>query len=101
MSEEIVFFNPGDAVANDFDFAAARRSAQIYKAEHVVDEGLVVAKDKDGKYPFFTKLPERLIQRLKVTIKQLASIRFWLIYDENGVVPYCLGAHCRWLNWRS
>ncbi|MBM6439724.1 hypothetical protein JNW93_03290 [Lacticaseibacillus rhamnosus] len=53
MSEEIVFFNPGDAVANDFDFAAARRSAQIYKAQHVVDEGLVVAKDKDGKYSVF------------------------------------------------
>ena len=53
MSEEIVFFNPGDAVANDFDFAAARRSAQIYKAEHVVDEGLVVAKDKDGKYSVY------------------------------------------------
>ena len=30
-----------------------RRSAQIYKAEHVVDEGLVVAKDKDGKYSVF------------------------------------------------
>lgn len=49
MSEEIVAANPGDAVANDADAAAARRVAQIYKAQHVVDEGLEFAKDKDGK----------------------------------------------------
>lgn len=51
--DETVFFNPGDAIANDFDFQAARRSAEIYKAEHVADEGLVVAKDADGGFAVF------------------------------------------------
>lgn len=52
MSEN-VFFNPGDAIANDFDFQAARRSAQIFKADHAVNEGLVVAKDDSGKFAVF------------------------------------------------
>ncbi|MCI1987000.1 MAG: hypothetical protein LKJ69_11655 [Lactobacillus sp.] len=51
--DEIVFFNPGDAIANDFDYQAARRSAEIYKAAHVADEGLVVAKDEDGGFSVF------------------------------------------------
>ena len=51
--DEAVFFNPGDAIANDYDYAAARRSAQIYKDAHVADEGLVVAQDADGKFSVF------------------------------------------------
>ena len=51
--DEAVFFNPGDAIANDYDYAAARRSAQIYKAAHVADQGLVVAQDQDGKFAVF------------------------------------------------
>lgn len=51
--DEYVFFNPGDAIANDYDYAAARRSAQIYKAEHVADRGLVVAKDAQGQFSVF------------------------------------------------
>lgn len=51
--DEFVFFNPGDAIANDYDYAAARRSAQIYKAAHVEDRGLVVAKDAQGRFAVF------------------------------------------------
>lgn len=51
--DEYVFFNPGDAIANDYDYAAARRSAQIYKAEHVADRGLVVAQDAQGQFSVF------------------------------------------------
>jgi len=52
MSESI-FFNQGDALSQDFDFSAARRSAQIYKAQHEVQGGLVVAKQDDGKFSVF------------------------------------------------
>lgn len=51
--DEIIFFNPGDAVANNFDYQEARRSAEIYKVDHAVDEGLVVAKGADGKFAVF------------------------------------------------
>jgi len=51
--DEIIFFNPGDAIANDYDYQAARRSAEIYKVDHAVDEGLVVARDGDGKFAVF------------------------------------------------
>ncbi|WDF82569.1 hypothetical protein PQ472_11850 [Lacticaseibacillus pabuli] len=52
MSESI-FFNQGDALAQDFDFSAARRSAQIYKTQHEIQGGLVVAKNDDGKFSVF------------------------------------------------
>jgi hypothetical protein len=52
MSESI-FFNQGDAIATDFDHAAARRSAQIFKLNHETPGGLVVAKDVDGKFAVF------------------------------------------------
>ncbi|WP_262315881.1 hypothetical protein [Lacticaseibacillus parakribbianus] len=51
--DEIIYFNPGDAVAQDHDFAAARRSAEIFKAKSVKDLGLVVGKDDDGKFAVF------------------------------------------------
>lgn len=50
---EIVFFNPGDAVAKAFDFAAARRSAQITMPQHVVAVRLVVAMHMHGCYSVF------------------------------------------------
>ena len=31
--DEMVFFNPGDAIANSKDFGEAVRGAQIYKAK--------------------------------------------------------------------
>lgn len=52
MSESI-FFNQGDALARDFDYSAARRSAQIYKARNEIQGGLVVAKDDSGKFSVF------------------------------------------------
>lgn len=51
--DEIVFFNPGDAIANDFDYQAARRSAEIFKTGHATDEGLVVAQDAEGHFDVF------------------------------------------------
>lgn len=53
MAEETVFFNPGDAIAKDFDFQSARKSAEIFKVNHEVDQGLIVAKDDDGKFAVF------------------------------------------------
>ncbi|WP_155287356.1 hypothetical protein [Lacticaseibacillus zhaodongensis] len=52
MSESI-FFNQGDALAQDFDYSVARRSAQIYKARNAIEGGLVVAKDASGKFSVF------------------------------------------------
>lgn len=52
MSESI-FFNQGDAIASDYDHAAARRSAQIFKLNHETKGGLVVAKNADGKFAVF------------------------------------------------
>lgn len=51
--DEAVFFNPGDAIANDYDYAAARRSAQIFKAQDVADKGLVIVQDQSGKFSVF------------------------------------------------
>lgn len=51
--DEIVFFNPGDAIATNYDFAAARRSAEIFKVDHTADKGLVVAKDDSGQFAVF------------------------------------------------
>lgn len=48
-----IFFNQGDALAQEFDYSAARRSAQIYKSEHEIQGGLVVAQDELGRYAVF------------------------------------------------
>lgn len=50
---EAIFFNQGDALAQEFDYSAARRSAQIYKAQHQIQGGLVVAQDGEGSYSVF------------------------------------------------
>ncbi|WP_125582448.1 hypothetical protein [Lacticaseibacillus suibinensis] len=51
--DETIFFNPGDAIATEYDFAAARRSAEIFKVAHASDKGLVVAKDDHGQFAVF------------------------------------------------
>lgn len=51
--EETVFFNPGDAIASDYDFQAARRSAEIFKVDHASTKGLIVAKDGKGRFDVF------------------------------------------------
>ncbi|KRM71750.1 hypothetical protein [Lacticaseibacillus brantae] len=51
--DEIIFFNPGDALASNYDYQEARRSAEIYKVDHAVDEGLVVARDANGQFAVF------------------------------------------------
>lgn len=47
--DEIVFFNPGDAIANSRDFGEAMRSAQIYKAKDSLQSPLVIVKPTDDK----------------------------------------------------
>ncbi|MCD2256155.1 hypothetical protein FHQ08_05415 [Lactobacillus sp. CC-MHH1034] len=42
--EEIVFFNPGDAIANSHDFGEALRSAEIYKTRNALQSPLVIVK---------------------------------------------------------
>ncbi|MFC6323960.1 hypothetical protein [Companilactobacillus baiquanensis] len=56
--DEMVFFNPGDAIANSRDFGEAVRGAQIYKAKDPYESSLVVAEDvADNKkfYVYFAK----------------------------------------------
>ena len=43
--DEMVFFNPGDAIANSKDFGEAVRGAQIYKAKDPYASSLIVAED--------------------------------------------------------
>ncbi|GAF39180.1 hypothetical protein FC83_GL002703 [Agrilactobacillus composti DSM 18527 = JCM 14202] len=40
--DEIVFFNPGDAIANSHDFNEALRSAEIYKTKDPLQSPLVI-----------------------------------------------------------
>ena len=48
MSEN-VFFNPGQAIASDFDFNKAYVAAQIY--HHKAQKPVLVVQEKDGQ-PF-------------------------------------------------
>lgn len=50
---EIIYFNPGDAIARDYDYEAARRSAEVFKMNHQSDQGLVVGKTDDGHFAVF------------------------------------------------
>ncbi|WP_334352483.1 hypothetical protein [Companilactobacillus sp. HBUAS56257] len=43
--DEMVFFNPGDAIANSKDFGEAVRGAQIYKAKDPYESSLIIAED--------------------------------------------------------
>lgn len=51
MTED-VFFNPGDAIANAHDFAAARRSAEIYKEKNALQSPLIIVEDADEQNAF-------------------------------------------------
>ncbi|WP_125605022.1 hypothetical protein [Lapidilactobacillus bayanensis] len=51
MSEDI-FFNPGDAIANAHDFAAARRSAEIYKEKNALQSPLIIVEDANQQNTF-------------------------------------------------
>ncbi|MFD1672155.1 hypothetical protein ACFQ5M_08605 [Agrilactobacillus yilanensis] len=42
--DEIVFFNPGDAIANSRDFSEVMRSAQIYRTKDPLQSPLVIVK---------------------------------------------------------
>lgn len=46
--DEIVFFNPGDAIANSRDFSEVMRSAQIYKTTDPLQSPLVIVKPTEG-----------------------------------------------------
>ncbi|WP_125764263.1 hypothetical protein [Companilactobacillus hulinensis] len=50
--DEMVFFNPGDAIANSKDFGEAVRGAQIYKAKDPYESSLIVAEDVSDKKSF-------------------------------------------------
>lgn len=51
MSED-VFFNPGDSIANAHDFAAAQRSAEIFKERNVLQSPLIIVEDATQKNSF-------------------------------------------------
>lgn len=48
----MVFFNPGDAIANSKDYGEAVRGAQIYKAKDPYESSLVVAQDVSDNKSF-------------------------------------------------
>lgn len=50
--DEMVFFNPGDAIANSKDFGEAVRGAQIYKAKDPYESSLIIAEDVSDKKSF-------------------------------------------------
>lgn len=45
---EIVFFNPGDAIASGYDFNEALRSAEIFHRDQKQHE-LMIVKEVDGE----------------------------------------------------
>lgn len=49
LSEEF-FFNPGDAIASDFDYNKAYIAAQIY--HHKKSKPLLIVQERDG-HPYF------------------------------------------------
>ena len=50
--DEMVFFNPGDAIANSKDYGEAVRGAQIYKAKDPYESSLIVAQDMTDNKSF-------------------------------------------------
>ncbi len=52
LMDEMVFFNPGDAIANSKDYGEAVRGAQIYKAKDPYESSLVVAQDVSDNKSF-------------------------------------------------
>lgn len=52
LMDEMVFFNPGDAIANSKDYGEAVRGAQIYKAKDPYESSLVIAEDVSDNKSF-------------------------------------------------
>lgn len=50
--DEMVFFNPGDAIANSKDYGEAVRGAQIYKAKDPYESSLIIAQDMTDNKSF-------------------------------------------------
>ncbi|QNQ81047.1 hypothetical protein [Lactobacillus sp. PV034] len=54
MTNQSIFFNPGDAIASTHDFKEARRSAEIFKAKTDANNKLVIAQnDKNGEFTIY------------------------------------------------
>ena len=54
MTNQSIFFNPGDAIASTHDFKEARRSAEIYKTKSDAKKRLVIAQnDKNGEFAVY------------------------------------------------
>lgn len=54
MTNQSIFFNPGDAIASTHDFKEARRSAEIFKAKTKANEKLVIAQNnKNGEFAIY------------------------------------------------
>lgn len=54
MTNQSIFFNPGDAIASTHDFKEARRSAEIYKAKSNGKKRLVIAQnDQNGDFAIY------------------------------------------------
>ena len=54
MSNENVFFNPGDAIASSHDHKKVRRSGQIFKADKPTAGKLVIDKaNKSSNRPIY------------------------------------------------
>ena len=54
MTNQSIFFNPGDAIASTHDFKEARRRAEIFKAKTKANEKLVIAQnDKHGEFAIY------------------------------------------------
>ncbi|MTV82547.1 hypothetical protein [Secundilactobacillus folii] len=50
--DNLIFFNPGDSIANFHDYDEAVRTAQIYRENHLQDGHVLVVKGMDSKTQF-------------------------------------------------
>ncbi|WDT65234.1 hypothetical protein NV391_09720 [Companilactobacillus crustorum] len=75
--DEMVFFNPGDAIANSKDYGEAVRGAQIYKAKDPYESSLIIAQDMTDNKSFavyFAKDEKKGVKDINV--------------DNESVIPY-------------
>ncbi|APU70609.1 hypothetical protein BI355_0252 [Companilactobacillus crustorum] len=73
----MVFFNPGDAIANSKDYGEAVRGAQIYKAKDPYESSLIIAQDMTDNKSFavyFAKDEKKGVKDINV--------------DNESVIPY-------------
>ena len=47
--DNLIFFNPGDSIANFHDYDEAVRSAQIYRENHLQDGHILVVKGMESQ----------------------------------------------------